>query len=117
MYGELIEKGLAIALLLSLLLPYPVTQLLAAGFGAGDRKKHWRIIWLILLIVNLGLNTAATGFLYSRFSMAENPRYRLIQILHLECAYQDFWPVAKTSLFSLLSKPMTTEGCSKCFSR
>ena len=89
MYGELIEKGLAIALLLSLLLPYPVTQLLAAGFGAGDRKKHWRIIWLILLIVNLGLNTAATGFLYSRFSMAENPRYRLIQILHLECAYQD----------------------------
>ena len=102
MYGEITEKGLAIALLLSLLLSFPVTQLLAAGVGAGDRKKHWRLIWLILLMINLGVNTAAAGFLYSRFSMAVNPRDRLIQLLCLECAYQDFWPVAKTSLFSMM---------------
>lgn len=102
MYGELTEKGLAIALLLSLLLPYPVTQLLAAGVGAADRKKHWRLVWLILLVINLGVNTAVTGFLYSRFSMAANPRDRLIQVLRLECAYQDFWAMAKTSLFGMI---------------
>ena len=102
MYGEITEKGLAIALLLSLLLSYPVTQLLAAGVRPEDRKKHGRLLWLILLILNLGVNTAAAGFLYSRFSMAANPRYRLMQVLHLECAYQDFWPVVKTSLFCMI---------------
>lgn len=102
MYRELTEKGLAIALLLSLLLPYPITQMLATGIRTEDRKKHWRLIWLILLVMNLGLNTTVTGFLYSYFSMAADPRDRLIQIQHLKCAYQDLWPVVKTSLFGMI---------------
>ena len=102
MYRELTEKGLAIALLFSLLLPYPTTQFLATGIRTEDQKKHWRLIWVILLILNLSVNTVVTGFLYSRFSLAADPRDRLIQIQHLQCAYQDFWPVVKTSFFGMI---------------
>ena len=96
------ERIVAGALLLSLILPVPVMLLLAVSTETGQKRKYSRIICGAVLVMNLWLNSAAVCLVYARFSGSTEPVSRLTEIARMECSYQDFWPVVKTSLAGMI---------------
>ncbi len=102
MYQDFTERIIAGALLLSLILPFFVTLLLVAGSGNGPRRKYAGLIRFLILPVGLALNVAALYVLYARFSGVQEPLKRLAAVCALNCAYRDFWPVAKASLTGMI---------------
>ena len=102
MYNDFLERIIAGALLLSLILPFFVTQLLAAGSGEKSGRKHINQYRWFILLINLGLNSVVMYAVYARFAGPQKPLEQLATVLGMKCAYQDFWPVAKTSLTGMV---------------
>ena len=102
MYNDFLERIIAGALLLSLILPFFVTQLLAAGSGEKPGRKHINQYRWFILLINLGLNSVVMYAVYARFAGPQKPLEQLATVLGMKCAYRDFWPVAKTSLTGMV---------------
>lgn len=94
-FSERIGMG---ALLLSLILPFLTTQLLAASGEKRPGKKGIRLIRVLALAVNLCVNTAALFLAWKRLCGAAFSPARLMEILRMEGSYQEIWQIVKTAM-------------------
>ena len=101
MYHEFSERMMAVFLQLALLLPYLITQLLVAGAEDRQKKKHPKLLWLVVLIINLCLNSAVLLAALTRLTGASEPLKYFAEIGKGEWAYRDFWPLTEVLALSL----------------
>ena len=94
-FSERIGTG---ALLLSLILPVLTTQLLAVSREKAEGKKRFRPIWILVLAVNLCVNSAAVLLAGRRLFGADFSPARLMEILRMEGSYQEIWQIVKTAM-------------------